>query len=202
MAVLFLAKMGAYDRRYADFAVNQLKVHLQYLFDEEKKLFYHGWNCELGNHMSAVFWARANAWVIYSAAEMIEILGEFDGYNVVCEYIRKHAYALKQYQREDGGFSTITDDLTSYDEASASAGIIAGIKHSVLLGILPEEYNSVYDKGIMYLRNLISESGEVQHVSSGTPVMADAQAYKKISIRPTLYGQGMAAMAFVFADKD
>ena len=34
MAVLFLAKMGAYDRRYADFAVNQLSIHLQYLFKE------------------------------------------------------------------------------------------------------------------------------------------------------------------------
>lgn len=196
MAVLFLVKMGiVVDKKYSDFAVKQLKIHLKYLFDDEKGLFYHGWNCAAENHMSAVFWARANAWIIYSTAEIISILGDFDGVEEVCGYIKHHAESLRKLQRKNGAFGTILDDETSYDEASAVAGIISGVKKSIELNILSEDYNEVYDKGIDYIKRSIDENGELLHVSSGTPIMKNAEKYKNVPICPTLYGQGLAAVA-------
>ena len=65
MVCIFLAKTGDVtgDKRYTDFAVNQLKVHHKLLTDG-KGLYYHGYNGAQKDHMSGVRWGRANAWMI------------------------------------------------------------------------------------------------------------------------------------------
>lgn len=195
MAVLFLAKMGKYEKKYLDFAINQLKIHLKYLCDDETGLFFHSWNCEKKNHMSAVKWGRANAWIIYSAAEILKTAGGFEERETVERYVKRHASSLAELQRKNGAFGTVLDDENSYCEASATAGIVAGIKEAVNLGIISEKYNKVYKKGIDYLKSVISEDGLLREVSYGTPVLKSAEDYKKVSIKPALYGQGLASVA-------
>lgn len=195
MAVLFLAKMSKYDKKYADFAIKQLQVHIQCLFDEKRNLFCHGWNCAAKNHMSAVCWARANAWITYSSITLIEILGKFEGYETILEYIDKQVAAIAKVQAPNGGFCTVLDDPTSYCEASATGGIVAGIKKGIDLGLLSETYMDICRKGTEYIKSVVREDGLVDEVSTGTPVMKDAEGYKKIHICPCLYGQALATLA-------
>ena len=145
--------------------------------------------------MSAVCWGRANAWIIYSGAELINILGDFEGINEVRNAIKEHVEVLSKYQTEDGAFRTIIDDETSYEEASATAGIIAGIKLAVNLGIVEDKYESNFEKGIEYIKSQIDDNGILQSVSFGTPVMKSAEEYKNIALIPTLYGQGLGTIA-------
>ncbi|MBR0277719.1 MAG: glycoside hydrolase family 88 protein, partial [Clostridia bacterium] len=85
------------------------------------------------------------------------------------------------------------------EEASATAGIIAGIKQAVILGIIEEDYLGIYEKGLDYILSVISQKGEVNEVSFGTPVLKSAEEYKNIICVPTLYGQGLAAIAIALA---
>ena len=194
MAVIFLAEMGKYDKKYGDFAAKQLCIHLECLHDNEKDLYFHAWNSIAKNHMSAVRWGRANAWIIYGATEITRILGDFEGAETVKSHVKKHAAALKAIQTQNGAFRTVLDE-ESYEEASATAGLIAGIKQAVQLGIIEKEYLSMFDKGIEYLVGVVAETGEVTEVSFGTPVLKSSEEYKNIICVPTLYGQGLAAIA-------
>ena len=95
----------------------------------------------------------------------------------------------------DGGYHTILDDPTSYIEISATAAIAAGMKLGNEIGVLKGEVRSAAERAIGAVVAAIAENGDVGSVSTGTPVMPDADAYKKIGICPTLYGQGLAAVA-------
>lgn len=145
--------------------------------------------------MSSVRWGRANAWILYSTAEIINIASEFPEKDRIIKALQNHVKALKIVQRKDGGFGTILDDADSYTEISATAGIIAGIKNAINYGLVDPEYHDMYEKGIETVKKAIREDGSVEGVSTGTPIMADADAYKDIPCRTTLYGQGLAITA-------
>ena len=55
---------------------------------------------------------------------------------------------------------------------------------------------------VMAIISTIEEDGLVQGVSTGTPVMPDREGYKRISLRPTLYGQGAAILALAEENAD
>ena len=196
MVCIFLAKLGKVcDKKYLEFSLNQLKIHFELLSDENG-LFYHGWNCGLGNHMSGILWGRANAWIIYSSMEILAVSDDFEGRDSVIDRVKKHADALIKYQREDGSFGTIINDPSAYSEASATGGIISGLTKAMEYGIIVEDGKMVCQRGISYIKSVISEDGSVLHVSTGTPVMKDAESYKNIpAISPTLYGQTFAICA-------
>lgn len=199
MVCIFVSKMGAVTGKtmYADFAAEQLEIHHRLLSDG-RGLYYHGYNGEMKNHMSAVKWGRANAWILYSTVEILKTLPNIKCREKFICKVKDHVKALSELQRMDGGFGTILDDCRSYTEISATAGIAAGIKLAVDCGFISEKYEIMYRNAIDCIKHAISYDGTVRGVSSGTPVMSDAAAYKNIPLCPTLYGQGLAAAALVF----
>lgn len=198
MVCIFMARLGAVleHKEYTDFAVDQLLIHHKLLSGGPDGLYYHGYNGAQKNHMSSVCWGRANAWIIYATAQILKVAGDFDGKEELLERVRRHGAALKKYQRPDGGFGTVLDDESSYTEISATAGIAAGILEMVKLGVLDESYRTVFEKGVAAVAAAMEQDGAVSGVSTGTPVMPNAQAYKEIPCCPTLYGQGLAIVAF------
>lgn len=184
MACLFLLEMQ--EKKYVDFAVNQFLIHHKYLCGKDG-LYYHGFNGK--DHMSAIKWGRANAWIIYSSAVMVEKTNNEE----IKKYIKIHADALKKVQRADGSFGTVLDAEESYSELSATAGIIAGIKKAVSIGILDNSYLDMCGTDI--IEKNINADGGLMNVSTGTPIMPDKEAYMNIPRRSTLYGQGLAMLA-------
>lgn len=197
MVCIFLAKLSVVkdEKKYADFAAKQLLIHHRVLSDGSG-LYFHGYSGTLKNHMSGVRWGRANGWIVYATAEILKLIPEFEGREEVMRMFERHAAALKQVQDISGGFHTILDDSDSYIEISATAAIAAGIRLGVESGFLPREYMQVSENATEAVINSVAEDGAVMGVSTGTPVMPDADAYKKVVCCPTLYGQGLAAMAF------
>ena len=182
MAGLFLLEMQ--EDRYVDFALDQLFVHHKYLADKDG-LYFHGYNGT--DHMSAVKWGRANAWIIYSSAYFLEKTGD----KRIFELVKRHTDALLRVRRADGGSGTVLDADESYTELSATGGIIAGINKAARLGTVDVQC----DAGII-LDN-ITPAGELSGVSTGTPVMPDKAAYMQIPTCPTLYGQALGILALM-----
>ena len=198
MVGIFLAKMGKITGNYAytEEAAKQLVIHHKVLKDKKSGLFYHGWNCEQQNWMSAVRWGRANAWITVSTVEMLEMLpDEFEGRDEVITSLVEQVAELKYVQRNNGMFGTVLDDPDAYGETSATAGIAAGIKKGIKLGYIPKEYHIIAEKAEKAVVERINENGEVMEVSYGTPIMASAEEYRTIPNHlPVLYGQALALM--------
>ena len=197
MACIFIAELGDVtgDKAYTDFAVKQTLIHHKVLSDGSG-LYFHGWNCKAHNSMSAVRWARANAWIILSSMYILNAAGEFEGRATIENYVKKHSEALKAVQTENGAYRTILDDASAYEEMSATAGITAGLILARRENLIGEEFDSVIERGVKAVENATSENGEVNGVSTGTPVMKNAEEYKQIQCCPTLYGQGLAMIMF------
>lgn len=182
MAGLFLLEMQ--EDRYVDFALDQLFVHHKYLADKDG-LYFHGYNGT--DHMSAVKWGRANAWIIYSSAYFLEKTGD----KRIFELVKRHTDALLRVRRADGGYGTVLDADESYTELSATGGIIAGINKAARLGAVDVQCDAE-----IILDN-ITPVGELSGVSTGTPVMPDKAAYMQIPTCPTLYGQALGILALM-----
>lgn len=197
MVCIFIARMEKMtgEKKCGEFAARQLLLHQRYLWNEEQGLYYHGWNGTLRSHMSGIFWGRANAWILYSTVEILRALDAFEGRDEVLARLEKHVQGLGRCQRENGLFGTILDDPDSYDELSACSGIACGILRAVKLGYIDGKYGDIAERTYRVLRDYIDDDGNVLQVSTGTPIRESAEAYKQIAICPTLYGQGLMALA-------
>ncbi|WP_342563882.1 glycoside hydrolase family 88 protein [Paenibacillus sp. FSL R7-0345] len=194
MAVLFLARLAGLngERRMAEAALEQTLLHLRLLQDGQTGLLFHGWNCREGCHMSAVRWARANAWITLAvpqiAAEIKGITGIPDELHIRYNQL---AAALRACQAEDGLWHTVLNRPDYYKETSGSAGIACGFIRGVSSGLLDASYLASAEQALAGILPLITNDGEVQGVSGGTPVMPSVEDYGGIAVYPTLYGQGL-----------
>lgn len=199
MAGLFLARAAALLGRadYAAEAQRQTLLHLRLLADEESGVLYHGWNCVAGHHMSAVRWARANAWI---AAGVPMIVLETEALAPVPQELKERYVRLMdgllRYQQEDGLWSTVLDRPDFYRETSGSAGIGYGLLKALETGLLPDEarYRHAAERALTAVLAQVGADGIVGGVSGGTPVLADEEAYGRVPLYPTQYGQGLALM--------
>jgi unsaturated rhamnogalacturonyl hydrolase len=108
---------------------------------------------------------------------------------------RSQVMALARHQDESGMWHTLIDDPSSYCEASATAGFAYGILKGVRLGHLDTAHEAMGIRAIKAILAHISEAGELQNVSFGTPVFETLQAYKDIPLTSMPYGQAMAILA-------
>lgn len=196
MVCIFMARMGAATQNAADtqLAWEQLKLHYQYLQDKDTNLCYHGWDGASRTHLSGCYWGRANAWIVVSTAEILEVVGDFEGREQVIADYQKLVSAMTAYQTADGGIRTLVDDVSSYIETSATAGYAYGVIRGVRNGYLPEAFLPAAKKAAAYVMGQVAEDGSVKGVSTGTPIMKDAQAYRDIPVTSTLYGQGLTLL--------
>ncbi|MFA9457946.1 glycoside hydrolase family 105 protein [Halalkalibacter sp. AB-rgal2] len=193
MAAYFQLRTGVMLEKKAliDDALHQFKWHIEYLQDEKSALWYHGYNHIKQNHMSGIFWARANAWAAYTMSRVGRVLPEAYLYppfmHIVCS-LRDQLAAIKKLQREDGLWGTVLDFPEAYGEVSATSGIAAAMimQHNPLHGkYVQKAFSSILDN--------ITDNGRVLNVSGGTAVMNDIQGYLDIDRKWAQgWGQGLA----------
>lgn len=197
MAGFFMLRVGVklQDEALIKDALNQYYWHIKYLQDPETGLWYHGYNNIHRDHMSGMYWGRANCWAAYTMSQVKNRLPEAYLYpqfmDIDCS-LRDQLSSLKLLQTENGLWRTLLDDPESYEELSASCGIAAAMmenKNPLHTIYIQKAYNGIL--------NNISEDGRVLNVSAGTAVMKDKDGYRNISkdwIQG--WGQGMA-LAFL-----
>ena len=187
------------EQKNIDLAAKQLVIHHELLRDTQTGLFFHGWDGRARNHMSAARWARANAWVVLASGLIISQLPQdFDGRDFVLNSLNTLAEALSNCQRDDGGFSTVLDHPESYCEASATAGIAAGLFYGIAHRLLPDSFLPVAQKAAAFVKGVTEPDGSVTEVSTGTPVMPSVEAYFSIERGCALYGQGLALFMLAY----
>jgi unsaturated rhamnogalacturonyl hydrolase len=190
MAAYFLLRMGfkLNNKEYIEDALNQFYWHEEYLQDERTDLFFHAWDNVQKDHLSGIYWARANAWAAYTMVRAHRTLNyQNPMWMQLGGALGDQLSALVRLQGEDGMWHTILDDPTSYTETSASAGIAAALVlwgHPLHAKYVQKALNGVLDN--------ISEDGSVRNVSAGTAVMLNANDYKKVPIKRVQgWGQGL-----------
>ena len=207
MAVLFLAKMGRILNRedYLQESIRQFLVHIKYLVDTRTGLFFHGWTFDRYHHFADARWARGNSWYTAGLVDYLECLDGVPALTGVQDFLLstllRQAEALERCQDESGLWHTLLDDADSYLETSASSAFAYGILKAVRKGFLPARFALVGERTVRGVLQKITPDGTVQGVSYGTPVFATLQEYKDVPICPMPYGQSMALMMLVEAQK-
>ena len=199
MAAYLMLRVGVIsrDEELVNDALNQWYWHINYLQDPEKGFYYHGYNNISGDHMSGIYWGRANAWAAYTMSRVGWTLPEcylYPQYMDVSGSLSEQLSALKTVQTENGLWRTVLDDEEAYEEISASAGIAAAMvcNHNPL-------HIRYINKAVEGVLANVGSDGKVLNVSGGTAVMKDVEGYRGISKRWIQgWGQGLA-LAFLCA---
>lgn len=197
MAAYFMLRAGImFDKKHlVDDALHQFYWHINYLQDENDALWYHGYNNIKQDHMSGIYWARANAWAAYTMSRAAKILPEAYLYPPMMHIwsaLRDQLAAIKKLQKDDGLWGTVLDYPEAYGEVSATAGIAAAMitQGNTLHG----KYVRKALEGVL---DNISDNGRVRNVSGGTAVMNDIAGYLGIDRKWAQgWGQGLA-LAFL-----
>lgn len=197
MAAFLLLRAGVIlkDEDMIEDALNQWYWHIKYLQDEKTGFYYHGYSNITKDHMSGIYWGRANAWAAYTMSQVGGRLPEcylYPKFMDVAGSLNELLAALKTVQTEGGLWRTVLDDENSYEEISASAGIAAA-----MLERGNPLHSKYINKAIKGLLENVSEDGRVLNVSAGTAVMKDVEGYQGISRSWTQgWGQGLALAFF------
>ncbi|MCI6044754.1 glycoside hydrolase family 88 protein [bacterium] len=199
MAVLFLQEMGnRYDNEvWRAEALHQVLLHIKYLYCKNNGLFYHGFSFIRNDNFGGIFWCRGNSWFTLGITLYLTNAKNLDPgtKQYLIDTFRTHASMLRSLQADSGLFHTILDDSSSYEEASGTAAIAAGLLRGIKLGILDESYMECAQKAIQGICNNIDTDGTVLNVSAGTAMGMNADHYKGIGIRPMAYGQALSLIA-------
>ncbi len=204
MTVLFLAKMGQVlgKEEYIQESIDQFLVHIKYLTDRKTGLFYHGWTFLERNHFGEALWARGNSWYTAGLVDYLEVLRKEEGVRkFLLTTLKEQVDALSSCQDESGLWHTLLDDGDSYLETSASCAFAYGILKAVRMGYLDPAYEAVGRRAVCGVMEKIRLDGTVEGVSYGTPVFKEKEQYKQVPICPMPYGQSMALMMLVEAQK-
>ena len=197
MAAFLLLRVGVMnqDEDMINDALNQYYWHIKYLQNPGSGFYYHGYDNIAKDHMSGIYWGRANAWAAFTLSQVGGILPEcylYPKYMDVAGSLNEQLAALKTVQTENGLWRTVLDDPDSYEEISASAGIAAA-----MLTRGNPLHSKYINKAVKGLLANVSEDGKVMNVSAGTAVMRDKEGYRGIS-RDWIqgWGQGLALAFF------
>jgi unsaturated rhamnogalacturonyl hydrolase len=193
MAAFLLLRVGVMEKNeeMIEDALNQWYWHIKYLQNPDTGFYYHGYNNITKDHMSGIYWGRANAWAAFTMSKVGEILPEaylYPKFLDVAGSLNEQLAALKTVQTENGLWRTVLTDEGSYEEISASAGIAAA-----MLNRGNPLHSKYINKSIKGLLANVSPDGKVMNVSAGTAVMKDIEGYRNIS-RDWIQGWGQGLM--------
>ena len=203
MCALFLASYGQAAGRAAlvDEALRQFLLHARYLTDPATGLWFHGWTFEGRHNFARARWARGNAWVTACILDLFELAPVPASVRMFLEgVLTAQVEALLPLQTAAGGWRTLLDDPSSYEETSATAGFAYGLLKAARQGIGRPGWAAAGWHGVGFVLDRIDAGGTVQGVSYGTRMGNDLQFYRDIPIQPTGYGQALAILCFVEAE--
>ena len=133
--------------------INQFKNVRNIMFDNEKKLYYHGYdssksmfwaNPETG--LSQNFWLRSIGWFTVGLIDVLDFMDEqmYDEYNTIKSIFKETIDGLLQYQDKESKMFWQVPNFGgregNYLETSGSSMVAYAVLKGVRLGALPERY--------------------------------------------------------------
>ena len=176
------------DPKYADFAHQEVKATVDYLFDPKYDLLYRDsrFITEKGEFGEQLFWARGSGWVFAGLANIMEYIEQDDPRRTFYESLfLKMAAKLKSLQKQDGtwAMSLLAGEKIPQPETSGTAfftyGLAWGIKNDLLNA---KEYEPSVAKGWEALNQAVHPDGKLGWVQGigaapGSVSYSDSQIY-------------------------
>ncbi len=170
--VRFQKEYGGGD--YSD-TVSQFKNVRKYMFDPEKRLFYHGMDCsktafwaDKSTGCSKNFWLRAMGWFCVSLIDNIEYIDDENSIAELISIFREAIEGISQYADPDTGmFWQVIDrggEEGNYLETSGSSMIAYAMMKGARLGVIDKKYSEMGKKtfdGICKKYLKINDDGEL-----------------------------------------
>jgi unsaturated rhamnogalacturonyl hydrolase len=163
-------------KNYAD-TVSQFKNVRNIMFDEEAKLYYHGYddskqmfwaNKETG--LSKNFWLRSIGWFLVGLADCMDYMDEqmYDEFNTLKVIFKEAIDGILLYQDKESKMFWQVPNFPgregNYLETSGSSMISYAILKGVRLGFLPERYRQIgveIFEGIVAKYLTVKEDGDL-----------------------------------------
>ncbi len=207
----YLVRMYAWsgDSAYLDLYLEQYTAFSELCRDPTDQLYHHAWDDSEGTNIpaSAVYWARGNAWVLVSAAELLNVIEPgSEGWRQIQPLYEAQAQAFLEHQEPDDGlWHTVVnepqgDDPDNYTETSASALIGYGLLRGLEAGALEGEIwqDAAVNAAIGIIRRVEErQDGKlgIEGTSFGTNAMESYEDYVSIEqVDDMMLGYGPAIM--------
>jgi unsaturated rhamnogalacturonyl hydrolase len=202
------------DRAYLDEFVSQYLLFSVLCRDPDTELYRHAYDDVTDANIPEgdVFWARGNAWVLVSAAEMLAAIGLDDSAAAdVLPLFQAHAAAVAALQEPDDGlWHTVLnephgDDPANYTETSGSALIGYALARGLRSGALGrEELGPVLDRAVDGVDGRAERKSDGRLELKGTSfstIPGDYQDYVEVIQRDDLQ-LGVGAVVMLLAEVD
>jgi unsaturated rhamnogalacturonyl hydrolase len=187
----FLCKLAAVtdDSALYDVGAAQVLAYARLLQDEQSGLFYHQFNQSTAS-VNGAFWGRGNGWALLGLLKTLMLLPTtHHSYSEIRQSFERLADALIGLQANSGGWHTVLDQPTSYEEASLPAmfgyGLLKGAKLRLLESSVEATVTRAWDATHAHIRD-----GKLTGVSVATPP-GNASHYAQIAVGEGFpWGQG------------
>jgi unsaturated rhamnogalacturonyl hydrolase len=179
MSVPLLLRMAKIfdDSKYYDEVGRQIINFTKLLFNENEKLFKHGWFSEK-KETSVAFWGRANGWVMWAISEaLMKMPKNHSDYNSIMKIYISHLEGLLKHQGKSGMWHQVIDHYDSYEESSCTAMFIIGLTRGVNNGWIDHSYSEYAVKAWDALTKKIEPDGIVHGICRGTGIGYDLEFY-------------------------
>ncbi len=174
--LLRIAKLTG-DKKYYDDAATQILHFHRYLYDESAGLYYHGY-FKQGNKPSVAHWGRANGWIVWATAEVLNGLpANHPAYKKILSIFRQQMAGLIKYQNSNGFWRQLPDRQNSYEETSCTAMFTLALARGVRKGWLPASYKKAALSGWNAVSGKIDADGAVHGICRGTEIGYTEQYY-------------------------
>jgi len=167
------------EKKYYDFAANQVLNFNKYLFDPITGLYKHGYFIRT-KKTSEVFWARANGWVAWANSEaMLHISKDHPAYEKIKNNFIRHINGLISFQDESGMWHQVLNDKTTFEETSSTAMFIVVLARGIKNGWIDKKYEPNLIRAWDALKKNISGDGTVKNICRGTGIGNTIEFYAK-----------------------
>ena len=172
------------DAKYIDRAALEMATYLGKI-QRPNGLFYHAEDVPF-------FWCRGNGWMAAGMCELLGLLPESNTHrSSILKSYRLMMETLCKYQKSDGLWGQLVDDVTSWSETSGSAMFTYAMIRGVRNGWLDKEtFVPVIRKAWKALVSHIDANGDIDAVCEGTNKTNDRQFYlNRKTLKGNMHGQ-------------
>ncbi|MFH0990557.1 MAG: glycoside hydrolase family 88 protein [bacterium] len=161
----FLAAAGKFEE-----AIRQIDGARRYLWNSDKQLLSHMWDCEKKDFARKACWGVGNGWSAAGITRVIRMLPVTmqNERNKLIVYLREIIDGCLVHLRQDGLFHNIVDDPKSFIETNLSQMIAYSVYRGIKGGWLDRSYREKADRMRAAAHSKVDNLGLVQGVC-GSP---------------------------------
>jgi len=179
MSVPYLARMGKLtgDKKYFDFAIQQVENFNRYIYDSTTGLYFHTFfNDENMNGVAR--WGRCNGWVALAQVELLNNLpANHPKRAELTKLLLRQIVGFSRYQDTSGMWHQLLDKPESYLESSVTAMYVYTVAKAVNEGWINKRFITVAQRGWDALVKRITADGQIPDICVGTSVEEDISYY-------------------------